>query len=145
MVVEADAAMQESRTVMSILRASERIRRHLFELVEPWGLTLQQYNVLRILGSAGEEGLPTLEVRRRMVEKTPGVTRLLDRLEALGWVSRKRSKQDRRIVYCRATRKAQALLDELAGPVTEVDRVLTADLRLGEQLELEALLNRIRS
>jgi hypothetical protein len=57
------------------------VTRRLAGVVEPHGVTLQQYNVLRILRGAGEGGLPTLEIAQRMIEHAPGITRLLDRLE----------------------------------------------------------------
>ena len=63
--------------VLNILRAADRIGRYFQRLMEPWGLTSQQFNVLRILRGAGPQGLPTLEVGERMIERTPGVTRLL--------------------------------------------------------------------
>jgi hypothetical protein len=69
-------------TVVALLRAADRVRRRAARIVEPHGITLQQYNVLRILESAKEDGIPTLEVAARMIEETPDVTRLLDRLEA---------------------------------------------------------------
>ena len=68
--------------VVALLRTTDLLRRVLSGVVETRGLTLQQYNVLRILRGAGSEGLPTLEIGQRMIEKSPGVTRLLDRLEA---------------------------------------------------------------
>ena len=68
--------------VLGLLRTADLVRRLGTALVEPYGITLQQFNVLRILRGAGGDGLPTLEVASRMIEQTPGVTRLLDRLEA---------------------------------------------------------------
>ena len=71
--------------VVTLLRTADRLRTFLEATLQPHGVTLQQYNVLRILRGAGDEGLPTLEVADRMIEQTPGVTRLLDRLEAKGY------------------------------------------------------------
>ena len=68
--------------VLGLMRTADLVRRQAAALIEPHGITLQQFNVLRILRGAGGEGLPTLEVAERMIEQTPGVTRLLDRLEA---------------------------------------------------------------
>jgi DNA-binding MarR family transcriptional regulator len=75
---------------LGLMRTADVLRRRGAAVVEPRGITLQQYNVLRILRGAGEEGLPTLEVAARMVEQTPGITRLLDRLEVKGLVRRQR-------------------------------------------------------
>ena len=67
---------------LSLVRTADQVRRDAARVVEPHDLTAQQFNVLRILRGAGDGGLPTLEVAARMIEQTPGVTRLLDRLEA---------------------------------------------------------------
>ena len=82
--------------VVGLMRTADLVRRQMTALVEPHGITLQQFNVLRILRGAGDEGLPTLEVAERMIEQTPGVTRLLDRLEAKELVRRQRCPKDRR-------------------------------------------------
>ena len=71
--------------------------------------------MLRILRGAGPEGLPTLEIAARMIEHSPGVTRLLDRLEARKLVRRVRCPEDRRQVLCHATEAARRLLAGLEG------------------------------
>ena len=133
----------EKETVLSILLAADRTRRHFHPILESRGLTQQQYNVLRILRGAGEEGLPTLEVGERMIEKTPGVTRLLDRLEEKGWVRRQRSRKDRRLVLCHVTHPGLALLDELDEPIAEADRACVKELTRAEQRQVVALVSRI--
>ena len=78
--------------MLDLLRTVDVVRRFLARVVEPQGITLQQFNVLRILRGAERGsppiGLPTLEIAERMVEHAPGITRLLDRLEAKGLVVR---------------------------------------------------------
>jgi DNA-binding MarR family transcriptional regulator len=108
--------------VVGLLRTADLVRRHAAALVEPHGITVQQFNVLRILRGGGEEGVPTLEVAARMIEQTPGVTRLLDRLEAKELVKRQRCPKDRRQHLCWITAKGLALLqkiDELAPAASE--------------------------
>ncbi len=99
---------QES--VIAVLRTADLLRRRLSRVSEPHGITFQQYNVLRILRGAGEDGLPTLEIGERMVEQTPGVTRLLNRLEAKGLVARSRGETDLRQVICRLSPEGRSLL-----------------------------------
>src|SRR6266571_4685258 len=89
-------ASKAAEGVVALLRTTDLLRRVLSGVVEARGITLQQYNVLRILRGAGPSGLPTLEIGQRMVERSPGVTRLLDRLEAKRVVRRKRCRQGRR-------------------------------------------------
>ena len=84
-----------------------------------------------------------MEVGERMIEKTPGVTRLLDRLEAKGWVHRERSSEDRRLVLCRATESGLALLAELDEPMAEGDRACVKRLTRTEQRQLVALVSRV--
>jgi len=126
------------------LRTTDRVRRRIQEVVEPAGVTLQQYNVLRILRGAGAEGLPTLAIAHRMLEQTPGITRLIDRLEAKGWVRRERQQGDRRLVICRITGPGLELLASLDEPVASADELLSAILSEKECQTLIQLLDRIR-
>mgnify|MGYP001017153319 CR=1 FL=1 len=106
---------------VSLLRTANLLVRHYTNVVEQHGITLQQYNVLRILRGAGPDGLPTLEVGERMVEQTPGITRLLDRLEKRGYVMRRRGADDRRQVFCHITEDGLTVLQQLDQPVNEAD------------------------
>jgi DNA-binding MarR family transcriptional regulator len=131
--------------VVALLRTVDVVRRHLTRVVEGRGITLQQYNVLRILRGAGAEGLPTLEIADRMIEHAPGVTRLLDRLDAKGLVRRKRASDDRRRVLCYATPSARKLLGDLDALMERADREALRPLD-GRQLDaFIGLLDRIRA
>jgi DNA-binding MarR family transcriptional regulator len=108
-------------------------------------LTVQQYNVLRILRGAHPEPLPTLAIAERMIERTPGITRLLDRLERKGLVARDRGREDRRCVYGRITPPGLALLARLDRPVLQAaDRVFSV-LKASEVRELTGALDRLRA
>jgi DNA-binding MarR family transcriptional regulator len=128
--------------VTAIRAAADRLRRCVAPLLAPYDLTLQQYNVLRILRAAGGDGLPTLAVGERMTERAPGVTRLLDRLERKGFVARVRG-ADRRQVRCRLTRRGRAVLRALDAPVARVDGAAVAALSVAAQRRLERLLARL--
>jgi len=103
--------------VVTLMRTADLARRVVAGVVEAHGITAQQYNVLRILRGAGSDGLPTLEIAQRMIERTPGITRLLDRLERKKLVTRQRSSTDRRCVYCRISEEGLRVLGRLDGPV----------------------------
>ena len=79
-------------------------------------ITLTQYNVLRILRGA-EGGLTRNEIRDRLVNRMPDVTRLLDRMEDAGLVTRIRGSEDRRCVGTHLTRAGRSLVDSLDAPV----------------------------
>ena len=117
---------KRDEAVVALMRTSDLVRRLVAEVVEPHEITPQQYNVLRILRGAGECGLPTLDIAERMVEQTPGITRLVDRLEAKKLVIRERCLTDRRQVFCKITPAGLSLLDKLDKPVAEAGRVLDA-------------------
>jgi MarR family transcriptional regulator, organic hydroperoxide resistance regulator len=104
---------REQELITVVMRAADALRRYFAALIEGEGLTLAQFNVLRILRRAGPDGLPTLCIRDRMVERAPAITRLVDRLVARGWVSRRRDPEDRRVVHCRITDDGLAVLERL--------------------------------
>ena len=131
--------------VLGLLRTADVVRRRLSSAVEPRGLTLQQYNVLRILRGAGPSGLPTLDIAARMIEQAPGITRLLDRIEAKGLVQRQRCARDRRRVLCSITGSGLAILARLDLVVASMDRAALGGLRPAQTLRLVGLLDAVRA
>ena len=131
--------------VVSVMRTADLLRRRMAALVEPHGITVQQFNVLRILRGSGPDGLPTLEVGARMVEETPGVTRLLDRLEAKKLVRRERCPKDRRQHLCWITEEGLGLLRSLDGPVVAHSDEIMGGLNRKEQSDLIRLLDKVRA
>lgn len=129
---------------LAVLRAADVLRRRFGGILEPHGLTLQQYNVLRILRGALPEQLPTMEIGERMIERTPGITRLLDRLDRKGLVSRERCAEDRRQVLVGITQGGLALLRRLDEPVDVADEAALAMLSDRQIDQLRRLLDRVR-
>lgn len=105
---------------LNILRTAALLEHAVAERLRPSGLTPTQYNVLRILRGAGEDGLCRNEVRERMLNPVPDATRLLDRLEHSGLVARDRDAEDRRFVTARITGRGLELLAELDEPVSRM-------------------------
>jgi DNA-binding MarR family transcriptional regulator len=130
--------------VVALLRTADVMGRYVDTVIEQHGITGQQYNVLRILRGAGEQGLPTLDIAERMIEETPGVTRLIDRLEAKQLVTRSRSARDRRQIYCIIAPGGLALLAELDGPVKCAADQALAGLESAELAQFITLLDRTR-
>jgi len=129
---------------LALLRTADMLRGRMSALTEQEEITLQQYNVLRILRGAGPEGLPTLEIAERMIERAPGITRLMDRLEARQLVARERCPTDRRQVTCRISDSGLAVLERLDGPVAAADAWFTSVLTTREIGQLIVLLDRLR-
>lgn len=130
---------------VGLLRTADLLRRQASAVVEPYGITLQQFNVLRILRGAGDEGIPTLDVAGRMIEQTPGVTRLLDRIEAKGLVRRQRCRKDRRQHLCWISAEGLELLARLDGPMAAANRTSLTGLTGNEQRTLIRLLDAMRA
>ncbi len=138
-------ASSADEAVVTLLATADRVRTAMTRVVEARGITLQQYNVLRILRGAGAEGLPTLDIAARMIEHSPGVTRLLDRLEARKLVRRVRCPGDRRQVLCHATGAAERLLESLSVPLADAGRLTLAPLDPSRTEELIRLLDAVRA
>ena len=129
---------------VALARTTDLLRRSIASLIEPLGITPQQYNVLRILRGAGDEGLPTLDIAERMVEQAPGITRLIDRLEAKKLVTRERCPTDRRQVFCRISRSGVALVNSLDAPIRAAEEKALSRLGGNELKTLIAVLDRTR-
>jgi DNA-binding MarR family transcriptional regulator len=134
-----------SRTAYStLLSTADRVRTFFESVCAPYDITGQQYNVLRILRGAGPEGLPTLMVSERMIERAPGITRMIDRLESKGLVVRETRAEDRRCVHCRITEKGLNLLDLMDAPVEQANHDAFQGLTGTELDQLIGLLEKTR-
>ena len=124
----------QQEAFLNVLRTSSALTDALEDLLRPYGISATQYNVLRILRGSGADGMCRNEVRDRMLTRMPDMTRLLDRMEEAGWVTRAREREDRRMVLTRISPAGQTLLKELDGPVNDLhraqlDRLSDAQLR----------------
>ncbi|MBL0169447.1 MAG: MarR family transcriptional regulator [Gemmatimonadaceae bacterium] len=129
---------------IALLRTASAVSRRLARVVEPHGISLAQFNVLRILRGAGDDGLPTLAIRDRMIEEGSTVTRLLDKLETAGYVRRSRCSPDRRQVLCWITESGQSLLALLDPHIDAADAATVDMLNSAERRDLIETLARIR-
>lgn len=136
---------REEGIYLSMLRTVERLSRGVTETLAGAELTPTQYNALRILRGAGDAGASCTEVSDRMVTRDSDVTRLLDRLEARGLISRGRAEEDRRRVVARITGDGLRVLAELDGPVAETHRRQLGHLSETQLSTLGKLLNAARS
>ncbi|HEV2146293.1 MAG TPA: MarR family transcriptional regulator [Longimicrobiaceae bacterium] len=110
---------REQEAHLNIVRTAAVLSDDFEQVLKPSGITLTQYNVLRILRGAEPQGLCRNEVRDRLLTRMPDVTRLLDRMESAGLVVRARDTEDRRLVTTRITDEGRRLLDDLEPLVAE--------------------------
>jgi DNA-binding MarR family transcriptional regulator len=128
---------------IALLRTASVVGRGIARALEPFGLSLSQYNALRIIRGAGEEGITTLAIRERMIEEGTPITRVLDRLEESGYIRRERG-ADRRQVVCRLTATGEELLGRMDPIANTADEEAMAALSFDELETLIALLDAIR-
>jgi DNA-binding MarR family transcriptional regulator len=131
----------EEAAFLELMRTTDMLSRGLAPLLKAEELSSTQYNVLRILRGA-PEGLPCGEIGNRMITRDPDITRLLDRLEKRGLVSRCREAKDRRMVLTRITDTGLELLARLDEPVQEIHRAQMG--HLGRE-RLQALVELVRA
>jgi len=130
----------QQEAFLAILSAADALAAELEAVLKESDLSATQYNVLRILRGAGDEGLPCGRIAERMITRDPDMTRLLDRLEKRGLIERSRDVVDRRIVRGKissAGLRAVAALDE---PVIELHRRQLQGLNKKESNQLVELL-----
>jgi DNA-binding MarR family transcriptional regulator len=111
----------EESAFLDLLRTCDMLSRRLADVLKPAELSPTQYNVLRILRGA-KEALTCKQIASRMITRDPDITRLLDRLEKRGLISRSRETKDRRVVLTRITQQGLKILAHLDGPIQEAHR-----------------------
>ena len=136
-------ARPEAELAVTLLRTGDVFHHGVDRAVAPFGISHEQYNALRILRGAAERGHPTLEISRRLVSRSPNITRLLDKLVDKGYARRERGTEDRRQAMMRIT---PAGLELLRRADKAVDAVLAKLGCLGrkEMKLLVELLDRVR-
>jgi DNA-binding MarR family transcriptional regulator len=109
----------EQSTYALIVRVAARLEAELNRVFRPFDLTAATYNILLVLQGAGGSGRSCGDISDQLIAEVPDMTRLLDRLERLGYVARERSSVDRRMVKVTITEKGAAILDGLREPVRD--------------------------
>ena len=137
--------MLEEEAFLRLQRTADAYLQLAAEFLKPYRLSPTQYNVLRILRGAGDEGLPCGEIGNRMITRDPDITRLLDRLENSGWVERERLKTDRRVVLTRITAEGLRLVDSIDEPIWALHRERLGRMGAERLRELIALLGEARN
>lgn len=136
-------ASLEEKTFLELVRTADRLSRGAAALLKRHELSPTQYNVLRILRGS-PEGLPCGEIGRRLITREPDITRLLDRMEKRGLISRHREIQDRRTVLTHITKTGLETVNELDEPVEAIHRKQLGHMRREGLLALASLLRQAR-
>lgn len=139
----------EEEVFLNIQRTADSMMQEIHDVLRPFGLSVTQYNVLRILRGAGAAGVTCKDIAARMITRDPDITRLLDRLERRNLLTRARAKEDRRFVSIRITDEGLALLGDLDLPIENKQLELMSHAtpqQLRDVIELlELLRDRVRA
>lgn len=133
----------EQEVVLNIFVTANFLRMKNDEILEKYGLTTPQYNVLRILKGKYPEGYPRCDIISRMMDQAPDVTRLIDRLLKEDLVERFNSETDRRLSLTRITEKGLLLLDRIKPELDEIQKLVSDSLSKEERIKLSELLEKI--
>lgn len=110
----------ELEAFLNVIKTADELGRQVEDFLKGHGLSATQYNVLRILRGSEPDGLPCGAISERMITRDPDVTRLLDRLEKRGLITRCRETADRRVVRTRITEAGKALIAGIDKPLMEL-------------------------
>jgi len=112
----------EARVFVALLIAADRLSQQAEQLMKDHFLTGTQYNVLRILRGAEPAGLPCKGIGDRMISHDPDMTRLLDRMDKRGLITRERQTDDRRVIKARITAQGLDILKKIDIPIQELHK-----------------------
>lgn len=138
-------ASLQQEVFLNLMRTAAVLEHDFAEAIKPYGLTMTQYNALRILRGAARTGLCRNEVRDRMIRRVPDTTRLLDRLMDAGFVERHRDAEDRRFVTARITKRGLDLLKRIDAPVARMHETQLRHMSSHELRQLARLLAKARA
>lgn len=128
------------KAMLNILYTANWIASAQNDFFKPFGISPQQYNILRILNGA-DQALKVQTIKDRMVERSPNVTRLMDKLTAKNYIERLPSEKDRRVVKIMITKKGKALLESIPN---NLNHNILKNINDSEAKQLTDLLDKIR-
>jgi DNA-binding MarR family transcriptional regulator len=133
---------EHHKAVVNLIYTYNWTVERLKECLDEVDITLQQFNILRILRGSSEP-LSTLQIRERMLDKMSDTSRLVDRLVRKGLARKKTAQSDKRLVDVTITAKGLQLLARLDKRSKEMDDILSA-LSTSECKTLNKLLDKLR-
>jgi DNA-binding MarR family transcriptional regulator len=135
----------EDHVFVALVKAADTLALQAEQLLKAAGLSAAQYNVLRILRGAEPAGLACRAIGDRMISHDPDITRLLDRMEKRGLITRARQTDDRRVVKTRITAAGLAALKTLDAPVREMHKKQFAHISATKLKTLSELLSELQA
>lgn len=141
-VLQAKFESSQLKAVVNVKYTANFLSSVSTKFMAPFGLSMAQFNILRILRGAGNE-MPVNTIKERMVEKSPNTTRLLDKLIDKDLISRERCENDRRVIYVKITKDGLALLNQIDKAMKK-NEMFPENLTDEEAEQLSNLLDKLR-
>lgn len=138
--IKSKFANNKIKALLNIIYTANWITSYQNEFFKPYGISPQQYNILRILNGA-EAPLKVQTIKDRMLERSPNATRLMDKLCAKNYIERLPSEDDRRVVKIVITKKGISLLKSIPNTI---NKELLKNLNEAEAEQLSNLLDKMR-
>jgi len=134
----------EQEATLSILRTSDLLENRIARLLREHGLTMSQYNVLRILRGEGKP-MPCLEVADRMIQVAPAITRVVDQLLGMEMIEKAQSEQDRRVFHIEINSSGKQAIKKLDSLIVELHASLLRGVSKSDMKTLIGILESVRA
>jgi DNA-binding MarR family transcriptional regulator len=134
----------EQEVFLNLWRSYDCLKAVEDELFERFGLSAQQYNALRLLETVAPEAMQTTTLGKKLISRGPDTTRLLDRLEKQGWITRHRPEENRRVVEVMITQQGLKLLKKMQPDVVAMHQRQLGHLSASQRQSLVKLLKLAR-
>jgi len=134
---------EKQKAIVNLIYTYNWLTEQIRQILEAEDLTLQQYNILRILKGSAPQPLSTLQIRERMLDKMSDTSRIVDRLVLKGLVIKRMSKTDKRLVDVVISEKGKRILTRLDSKNQQMDDIINA-LEEKEMKTLNRILDKIR-
>jgi MarR family 2-MHQ and catechol resistance regulon transcriptional repressor len=132
------------KAVINLIYTSNWITEHIKKVLDDQDITLQQFNILRILRGSDPQPLSTLTIRERMLDKMSDPSRIVDRLVIKGLAVKKICSTDKRLVDVNITDAGKKMLEAIDNKQADMTSV-TTNLTDAELKQLNSLLDNLRS
>lgn len=133
---------EQQKAILNLYYTASWIEKEQKKFFKKHNVTMQQYNVLNILKSVQPEKISTSDIKKRLTDSNPDVSRMVDRLEALKLITKKANKSDKRLIDVSITAKGVQLIDKLNKNIGKLDEVLKLSSK--DAKELNKLLDKAR-
>lgn len=144
-ILKTSKSLSDSKkTVVSLIYTTCLVNYKLNDVLKSHGVSLEQFNVLRIL--RGQKGVPSTlaNIQERMITKNSNTTRLIDKLKTKGYVTKEVNANNKRKINISITNDGLEILKTLDTLIDDIENELTSQLTKVESRELNKLLEKIR-